>query len=119
MTAKQEVPGRKRRSSEEIKRLVVEFEASGLRQKSLSVKTGQPQRLGTSSAISDMRTGYARVSFDDQTLDLQRDALERAKCRQPTGNTLAARRLFGLAADPALAILINVVQPGCNRSVLN
>jgi hypothetical protein len=32
MTENQEVSGRKRRSSEEIKRLVVEFEASGLRQ---------------------------------------------------------------------------------------
>ena len=33
MTENQEVPGRKRRSSEEIKRLVAEFEASGLRQR--------------------------------------------------------------------------------------
>jgi integrase len=32
MTGNQEVPGRKRRSSEEIKRLVLEFETSGLRQ---------------------------------------------------------------------------------------
>jgi hypothetical protein len=32
MTENQEIPGRKRRSSEEIKRLVSEFEASGLRQ---------------------------------------------------------------------------------------
>jgi hypothetical protein len=31
---------------------------------------------------------------------------------------IVARRLFGLATDPALAIRINLVQSGCNRSVL-
>ena len=28
---------------------------------------------------------------------------------------VAARRLFGLAADPAVAVRINLVQSGCNR----
>ena len=45
-----------------------------------------------------MRIGYARVSTEDQTLDLQRDALKRAKCRQvyeeqATGKNIARPQL--------------------------
>jgi transposase-like protein len=40
MTENQEGPGRRRRSGEEIKRLVLEFEASGLRQNEFCRKHG-------------------------------------------------------------------------------
>src|ERR1039458_7533640 len=47
-----------------------------------------------------MKIGYARVSTDDQTLDLQRDALKRAKCReiyeeQVSGKSAARPQLEG------------------------
>lgn len=47
-----------------------------------------------------MRIGYARVSAEDQTLDLQRDALKRAHCRElyedrATGKTTARPQLEG------------------------
>jgi DNA invertase Pin-like site-specific DNA recombinase len=32
--------------------------------------------------IQDMRIGYARVSTEDQTIDLQKDALHRTRCRE-------------------------------------
>jgi hypothetical protein len=40
MTGNEEIPGRKRRSSQEIQRLVLEFEASGLRQNEFCRKHG-------------------------------------------------------------------------------
>jgi DNA invertase Pin-like site-specific DNA recombinase len=45
-----------------------------------------------------MRIGYARVSTEDQTLDLQRDALKRAKCgevyeEQATGKNTSRPQL--------------------------
>jgi hypothetical protein len=35
----------------------------------------------------------------------------------PVSTDMAARQLLGLAADPAVAIRINLVRSGCNRSV--
>src|SRR5271165_5448923 len=45
-----------------------------------------------------MRIGYARVSTEDQTIDLQKDALKRARCRatyeeHATGNNTARPQL--------------------------
>ena len=58
--------------------------------------------LGKVKIISIATCALATLASttDDQTLDLPRDALKRAKCRQITRNTLAARRPFGLSADP-------------------
>jgi DNA invertase Pin-like site-specific DNA recombinase len=41
--------------------------------------------------IWDMRIGYARVSTDDQTLDLQEDALKRAECREVYGEQASGK----------------------------
>jgi hypothetical protein len=64
--------------------------------------------------ICDMRFGYARVSTDDQTLDLQRDALERARCRQTYGEHACGKTTYSAwRRIPLVAIRINVVQAGC------
>ena len=80
MTENQEVSGRKRRSREEIKRLVVEFEASGLRQNEfcrnhgLALSTLQRQlkkrRLGNGSAKEGSRlvaVDLARKNRDENS----------------------------------------------------
>jgi len=61
--------------------------------------------------ICDMRIGYARVSTDDQTLDLQRDALKRAKCRQiyeehASGNTAVRPELEASASDRCVKVTL-------------
>ena len=54
-----------------------------------------------------MLIGYARVSTDDQHLDLQRDALQLAGC-----NKIYTDQQTGIAVDrPGLAIVLDVVRP--------
>jgi DNA invertase Pin-like site-specific DNA recombinase len=53
---------------------------------------------GYPDKIRDVRIGYARVSTEDQTIDLQRDALKRARCKeiyeeQATGKNTARPQL--------------------------
>jgi hypothetical protein len=76
MTENQEVPGRKRRRSEEIERLVVEFEASGLRQNEfcrnhgLALSTLQRQlkkrRLGKGGAKEGSRLVAVELARKNQ-----------------------------------------------------
>jgi len=52
-----------------------------------------------------MRIGYARVSTDDQTLDLQRDALKRAKCRHTYEEHASAKNTARPELDGCLKAL--------------
>src|SRR3712207_6335019 len=55
-----------------------------------------------------MQIGYARISTDDQTLDLQRDALAKAGCDQLFTDTMS-----GATADrPGLAEALAYTRPG-------
>jgi DNA invertase Pin-like site-specific DNA recombinase len=55
-----------------------------------------------------MRIGYARISTDDQTLDLQLDALKRAKCRQ----TYEERASGKTAVRPELEACLKSLREG-------
>ncbi len=55
-----------------------------------------------------MRIGYARVSTDDQTLDLQRDALKRAKCRQIYEEHASGKTTIRPELDACLKSLLKV-----------
>jgi DNA invertase Pin-like site-specific DNA recombinase len=55
-----------------------------------------------------MRIGYARVSSDDQNLDLQRDALKAASCER----IYEEKESGGKADRPELQRLIEALRPG-------
>jgi DNA invertase Pin-like site-specific DNA recombinase len=55
-----------------------------------------------------MRIGYARVSTEDQTLDLQRDALKRAKCREIYEEHVSGKN----AARPQLEACLKSLREG-------
>ena len=55
-----------------------------------------------------MRIGYARVSTDDQNLNLQRDALRKAGCKK-----IYEDRISGVMAErPGLQMALEVARPG-------
>lgn len=55
-----------------------------------------------------MRIGYARVSTDDQNLDLQRDALETARAEKHYEDTASGKSLD----RPQLAECLRSLRPG-------
>lgn len=55
-----------------------------------------------------MKIGYARVSTDDQNLDLQRDALTAAGCERQFNDTASGAK----AARPGLAEALAFARPG-------
>ena len=88
MTESEEVSGRKRRSSAEIKRLVTEFQSSGLRQNEsgglVAVELSGQERTGkdrSSSALEVVLSGGRRIEvrpgFDSNTLERLLGVLER------------------------------------------
>ena len=60
-----------------------------------------------------MRIGYARVSTEDQTLDLQRDALKRAKCRQVYEEQATGKNTAGRNWKPASRVCAKATPSSC------
>ncbi len=67
-----------------------------------------PSPVAAAAPIVGARLGYARVSTDDQNLDLQRDALARAGCRR-----VYEEKVSGKSADrPELDHVLADLRPG-------
>ncbi len=60
-----------------------------------------------------MQIGYARVSTDDQNLDMQRDALQKAGCDRILEDTMSGAK----AARPGLAAALDYVRRGDTLTV--
>src|SRR5579875_1774723 len=72
-----------------------------------TAKFGDPARVPW-PARSGMLIGYARVSTDDQNLDLQRDALRLAGCEKVYEDRMSGAK----AARPGLAMALEVARAG-------
>jgi DNA invertase Pin-like site-specific DNA recombinase len=59
----------------------------------------------TFETIISMLIGYARVSTSDQTLDLQKDALEKAGCTRIFTDTASGAKVERTGLDEALSHL--------------
>jgi DNA invertase Pin-like site-specific DNA recombinase len=55
-----------------------------------------------------MRIGYARVSTDDQNLDLQRDALRKSGCKRIYEDRISGAK----AVRPGLQTALEATRPG-------
>ena len=71
-------------------------------------KTSTPSPVPAAAPAAGARLGYARVSTEDQNLDLQRDALAQASCRQ-----VYEEKASGKGADrPELDHVLADLRPG-------
>jgi hypothetical protein len=70
------------------------------------------------SGLRGLNCAKSRPNFYDAERPLLFGFATRALATIASRPMIAARRLFGLVAAPAIAIRINLVQSRCNRSVL-
>lgn len=68
-----------------------------------------PTKRKPAAQAAGFRLGYARVSTDDQSLDLQHDALQAAGCDQVFEETASGK---DAASRPELANLLRAARPG-------
>jgi hypothetical protein len=109
MTENQEGPGRKRRSGEEIKRLVLEFEASGLRQNEFC----RNHRLALSTLQRQLKKRRLNKS---EAQEGRRFVAVKLAGREPNGNSRS--RGISLMTE-TVGLIVEVKSGGWNPNDLN